>query len=215
VKANYHHGDLRRALIDASISLIEQRGIEALSLREVARVAGVSTAAPYHHFANKAELLGAIAARGFAGLTEAMQAAIASADAAAADGSAAAPDPLVRLGALGRAYVDFACARPTEFRLMFRPALVGPSDLPDDCDPQASFMLLFQVVVAVHAQLPESPLSPEQLTLSAWSLVHGAADLLVDGPLREPNPYMTLRPDQVGAAVVATIMTLLGAVRGT
>jgi AcrR family transcriptional regulator len=71
--ANYHHGDLRAALVGAARLILEREGFDALSLRAVARGAGVSQAAPYHHFKDKDELLGAVAAEGFDGLTQAMR----------------------------------------------------------------------------------------------------------------------------------------------
>jgi len=205
-KPAYHHGDLRRVLLDAIEALIVAGGVEALSLREVARAAGVSPAAPYHHFASKAELLGAIAARGFAGLTAAMHAAI-----------AALPDadePHERLMAIGNAYIAFARAQPTEFRLMFRPGLVTPADLPADCDPAVSFELLLDAVTRLSRVVPASLVTPEALALTAWSLVHGAAELLLDGPLAAVHDRLPVAPEDVGPMVVATLPTLLRAACG-
>src|SRR5512133_2304967 len=104
----YHHGELRRALLDASLAVIERDGVSALSLRELARRLGVSHAAPAHHFPDKAALLVEIAREGYERFGAAL--------AAAAD---AAPDDDARLAAIGRAYVDFALAHPATFRVMF------------------------------------------------------------------------------------------------
>src|SRR5205809_439421 len=112
-RASYHHGDLRRTLIDASLALVEEEGIGALSLREVARKAGVTHNAPYHHFPDRGALLAAIAEEGFGRLAQETAAA-----------RAAVPDdPLARLTACGQAYVRFAIASPAHFRVMFRPEL--------------------------------------------------------------------------------------------
>src|SRR6476661_4198967 len=105
----YHHGDLRPALLQASLALIEEDGIGALSLREVARKAGVSHNAPYHHFKDRGSLLAALAEDGFATLAREMAAA-----------RAAAPDAQARLEACGLAYIRFALESRARFKLMFR-----------------------------------------------------------------------------------------------
>src|SRR5271155_999285 len=108
-KADYHHGNLRRALIDAAVSAIAEHGIDALNLRQLAARAGVTPGAPYHHFANREELLRAIAEEGFERIEAQL---IAARDAAGAE---AGP----RLEALGRAYITFAVSCPGHFRVMF------------------------------------------------------------------------------------------------
>lgn len=193
----YHHGDLRRALLEASVTLIAERGVEALSLREVAQSIGVSPAAPYHHFGSKSVLLGAIAARGFAGLTEAMQGAL-----------AALPvehTPIDRLAAIGDAYLGFALAHPTEYRLMFSPGLVSPADLPPDCQPEASYGLLLEAVAQVAATLRPNLIDPDALVATCWSLVHGAATLILEGPLGETGRS----PAAMRIGVIATLRALL------
>src|SRR5262245_27538318 len=113
----YHHGNLRPALVNAGLRLLESEGVRALSLRAVARKARVSHTAPYHHFRGKAELLAAVAAMGFDRLVELIgqEAPRAKAD-----------DPLARLYAVGRGYLRFALTHPSIFRLMFRPELIRP-----------------------------------------------------------------------------------------
>ena len=108
LKDAYDHGDLRRALLDAAMDLVEQRGIETVStLREVARRAGVAHNAPYHHFADKAAVVEALALEGYEMLL---------ADELSSDDTAAAVPERIR--ALGRAYVGFAVAHPARFTLM-------------------------------------------------------------------------------------------------
>src|ERR1700712_964934 len=103
----YHHGDLRRALIDAASRLLEAEGPSALSLRAVAREAGVSPAAPYHHFKDKAELLDAVAQEGWEILGEQMRDAKAS------------TTGMQQLTSLGVAYVCFARDNPALYRVMY------------------------------------------------------------------------------------------------
>src|ERR1700683_2993238 len=105
--ASYHHGDLRDALVLAARTILEKRGLAALSLRAAARAAGVSPAAPYHHFADKKALLDAVAAQGFDALTSAMEKPMAK-----------KTDPDARLDASGIGYVVFALENPALFRLM-------------------------------------------------------------------------------------------------
>lgn len=104
----YHHGDLRRALIEAAERILENEGPSALSLRAVAREAGVSAAAPYHHFKDKNELLSAIAQEGFELLAQAMR-----------EKAATETDPRMRLNALGVGYVCFARTNPALYNLMY------------------------------------------------------------------------------------------------
>src|SRR5215468_2482958 len=111
-RASYHHGALRDELIKACVALIEVEGIGAVSLRRVAREAGVSPGAPYHHFPDRAALLAALSDRGFALLAQDLTAARATAD-----------KPVAALSAMAHAYVGFARSRPAYFRLMFRPEL--------------------------------------------------------------------------------------------
>jgi AcrR family transcriptional regulator len=168
----YHHGDLRRALVDAAAALADEKGIAALSLREAARAAGVSHAAPYHHFKDKTALLAAVAEEGFLRLDEFQTKALDS----------AARRPAARLKALGKAYIDFAIKNPQYFRMMFRKDLVEPEAYPSLKEvSQRTFDRLFAAV----GDCMESSSKAEAMSLSitAWSLVHGLASLWLDGPL--------------------------------
>src|SRR5688572_23914771 len=107
-RADYHHGDLRRALLDATLRLVELHGPQGFTLRAAARAAGVTAGAPYHHFKDKDALLGAVAAEGFELFRAALQ------------GAAARPaaTPRERMRNVGVAYVLFAVEHPTRFRVM-------------------------------------------------------------------------------------------------
>ena len=107
-RQTYHHGDLRDALVRAARTILEKQGLAALSLRGAARAAGVSPAAPYHHFPDKHSLLDAVAVQGFDALTSAMDKRMAK-----------KKDPSARLDASGVGYVVFALENPALFRLMF------------------------------------------------------------------------------------------------
>jgi AcrR family transcriptional regulator len=153
----YHHGDLRAALVAAALDLLETGGEAALSLRAAARACGVSAMAPYRHFADKAELLEAVAARGFDDLAACLE---------AADGAAAGAQALAAQGA---AYVAFACRNPALFRLMF----MRPCRTPGQSRA-------YGILEERAAALAGPAMSAEDLTLAAWSLVHGLAALILD-----------------------------------
>src|SRR5258706_12582738 len=161
-KSAYHHPDLRPALLAAARRLLERDGPEALSLREVARRAGVSHNAPYRHFPDRAALLAALAAEGFDAMAAAMPAA------------AAKRAPPHRLGAIGGAYVRFALGAPGLFRLMFG-GLVRSADHAD----------LAAAAARAYAMLTGetgSSSNPDG-AVAAWATVHGLAHLLLDGQI--------------------------------
>ena len=150
---------LRDRLVDCALALLEQ-GESDVSLRAVARAAGVSAMAPYRHFEDKAALMGAVALKGFAML---------EADAARADD---AGGPGEALTAQGLAYVGFARAHPALFRLMFADG--AGLDLPhEDC--QGAYALMARRVAEL------APHSAQAGALACWGLVHGLATLALDG----------------------------------
>jgi AcrR family transcriptional regulator len=176
-RASYHHGALREALLDACLELIEAEGIGAVSLRRVAREAGVSPGAPYHHFPDRAALLSALAAKGYTSL---------AADLVAARTSAESPVP--GLAALVRAYVAFAVRRPAYFRLMFRPELYDPDKNPETkAAMHAAEQHLKDAVqdCVTAGVIPDG--QAEALELAVWSLGHGLASLWLDGQIEDPD----------------------------
>lgn len=202
-KRPYHHGDLRRTLLEASVELIAERGLDALSLREVARRAGVSPAAPYHHFASREELLLALALEGFTLLALAMQ---------TARDAAASASAIERLGAIGEAYVRFAVAHPAHFRLMFRPSLMSPGTLPQEGAPGQAFALLLDGVSEVlENDDVRKTVDRRGLVLVAWSLVHGAAELLLDGPLADGLPDLDIPASEVPALLTRSFEGIIAA----
>ena len=172
----YHHGELRRALIDAALAVIERDGVSALSLRELARRLGVSHAAPAHHFADKAALLIEIAREGYERFGAAL---VAAAD--------AAPDDDARLAAVGRAYVDFALSQPATFRVMFGREIADLGQSPGvlaDASAKAYQVLLRVAETALAPVPPERRPPVELVAFASWATVHGATMLWLDGPLR-------------------------------
>ncbi len=176
-KTAYHHGDLKRALIDAAWQLVETAGLSKLTLREAARVAGVSVAAPYRHFANHEALLAAVLSKGFLELAQRTN---------AARGSAA--HALAGLEAVGVAYVDFAADHPAIYRLMFGPGCdkaAHPELL--NAGQEALGVLVRAVQTCQAAGLVPNP-DTETVALAGWSLCHGLASLHADGILAATLP---------------------------
>lgn len=167
----YHHGALRQALIDAAEALLQQDGLEAFTLRECARRAGVSHAAPAHHFGDARGLLSACAASGLDRLADTMDGYLSLAPAG---------DTTARLRAVGQAYVDFALANRALFQLMFRRDRLNPQD---EALSAAGKRVGDALRDAIDALLAERRLPGEERgrrILLAWSVVHGYVTLVLE-----------------------------------
>lgn len=184
-KPAYHHGDLRRALLTAAVTAITESGPAALSLRELARRAGVSHAAPVHHFGDKAGVLTALAAEGFESLAATLG------EAATRTGNFAE---------VGVAYVRFAVDHRAHFEVMFRPELYRAED-----PALVSARTRAGEVLASGARAASSREGRAELTeIAAWSLVHGFATLWLTGAL----------PAAVGADPEAAARAITGLLTG-
>jgi AcrR family transcriptional regulator len=168
-------GGLRDTLVEAASTLIARKGAQGFSLREVARRARVSEAAPYWHFADREALLAAVAERGFLEMATSM-----------AEIWSQAPDPLLRLRALGVGYVKFALAHPAYLRVMFGSEVPDKAAYPTLKDAaDRTFAMLVQAIADAQGARQVRPGPAEDLAVAAWSLVHGLAALLVDGKLKD------------------------------
>ncbi len=188
-KATYHHGDLRAACVRAAIELLDEHGETALSLRAVARRAGVSPAAPYRHYADREALVSAVAAVGYRELAERLVAAHPS------------PSTPQQLADVAVAYVRFALERPALFRIMFG----EPCDRDNDERVAATAAVSLYVREIVERAFPQA--DAEALATAIWALVHGLAFLHLDGKLE------TATPSAVADRVTAAIKALLTATR--
>lgn len=196
--------DARRAILDASLDLIAEQGVRAVSFREVARRAGVSHQTPYHHFGDHHGILRAIATEGFAGLTAAMR-----------EAAAAQADPMDALHASGVAYVRFARDHVGHFRVMFQGAIV------DVHDPNAPIVearetsdTLGELAAAAHASGYGGGLDVDALARLCWTTVHGLASLVAEGVLAGKG--LSKRDEEaLVEATVASLSGLLGRAKKT
>jgi AcrR family transcriptional regulator len=170
----YHHGNLRAALLEAAEAELEAEGIEGFSLRGVAKRAGVSHAAPAHHFSDVNGLLTGLAAEGYRRFVAAQE----------ARQKIAPSDGMAQLVAAGLGYIDFALAHPALFRLMFS------SGRPDHEAPELSaagaeaFERLMDAVEQLRGVDPRKNKKAMLGVMAAWAVAHGLADLLVAGRMK-------------------------------
>jgi AcrR family transcriptional regulator len=160
----YHHGDLRRALVEAAERVLEREGPQALSLRAVAREAGVSPAAPYHHFKDKSDLLKAIAEEGFHALSESLRAALSQ-------------DPDESLSTIGLAYVRFARRNPALYRVMYdcsRNEDAMPTKL--DGEGHDGFSMVKDAMIRAGAD-PRDEVGLGLACIASWCAAHGVAEM--------------------------------------
>lgn len=173
MNAPYHHGDLRNGLIAEGLRLVETTGADGFSLREAARGLGVTANAAYRHFADKSDLLTAIAAHGFGILSDQLQASL---EAARQEQAPA------QLRVLGGAYVAFAVERPEVFRLMFGPyGLCQIMRLPPSNTGPSAGQILNAILDEMVGQGHMSVLARDGALLRVWSAIHGFALLALDG----------------------------------
>jgi AcrR family transcriptional regulator len=171
VKKPYHHGDLREGLLRAAEAILDRDGIGALSLRAVAREAGVTHAAPRHHFGDMTGLLTALAASGYVRLREG----------SLAEAVAVGADPVSRLIASGRGYLGFARQHPGLLQLMLRSERLDWSQPALSDAAAAAFALLTASGAPNDGHGKASPFEGLVLAIERLALVHGLATLLVDG----------------------------------
>jgi AcrR family transcriptional regulator len=174
-RRGYHHGDLRAALIAAAEQLVVERGVDGFTLREAARRAGVSPAAPAHHFKDMRGLLTAVALLGFRDFAAALEAA----------DRRGGPDPQLRLREQGAAYVAFALQFPGRFLLMFRHDKHDRENAEFAAEARRAYRVLEDAVRAATGTPPEGvlPAQGQGLLLAMWSIVHGFAHLALGGEL--------------------------------
>jgi len=202
-RRGYHHGNLREALVEATLALIAEKGPAGFTVAEAARLAGVSPAAPYRHFRDAEALLAEVALRGFERFATAL----------AAAGQNGLPDPMRAFEALGRAYLAFARQEPAYYAAMFEtrialdshPGLLAASD--------RAFAILREAAERLTVALPPTRRPPSlMIALHVWALSHGIASLFVrPDPSRRKLP---MSPEDLLEAGVLIYLQGLGLAGG-
>ena len=172
-RESYHHGDLKRALTSAALLLVAEKGPKGFTLTEAARRAGVSAAAPYRHFADKVELLAAVAEQGFADLHTDLSAA-----------TEAASEPQAQVIELGRAYVRWAVTHPDHYQVMFGAEITKADHPALAVAAERAFGDLLEAIARCQEAGIIRGKDPREIAGPLWSLVHGVASLAIGGDLR-------------------------------
>lgn len=191
--------DVRARVLTAAVALIEEGGLAGVSMREVARAAGVSHQAPYHYFADREAIFAALAEEGFKILADRLEKTV------------GLPLPAVdRFVRAGQTYVEFALDHPALFRIMFRPDIVAMDRFPSvkECGDRAFQTVPVLVQACIDEGLPAEP-SAEALMILAWSIPHGLACLLLDGPLPKKIPDIAANRETLTRDVMLAMRSLL------
>lgn len=197
---SYHHGNLRQALVDATTGLIEEKGPQAFTLAEAARLAGVSPAAPYRHFKGRDDLLEEVARQGFEAFAAKLEAAF----------SDAGPNPLTAFMRTGQAYLDFARQNPGHYIAMFESGLsvAGNPDLARAADKARG--VIVSAAAALSAHLPAGERPPAGMVADhIWALSHGVVELFGRGKPGGRAPYSPSEMLESGALIYLRGLGLL------
>lgn len=195
-RTGYHHGSLRDALLAAAEEELTDKGVEAFTLRGVAKRAGVSHAAPAHHFKDTKAMLTALASVAAQRLLASMQ----------DSQRQAAPSPRAQMVASGAGYVKFALANPALFNLMFGSQRPDSHDDAFRQNADASFNLLVEGVAAIAGADPMQSDLGRQRVAAAWSQVHGIATLLIAGRMEFMRPQLDRDFDATLTALIGDIV---------
>lgn len=193
-RKNYHHGDLKNALIKAGIEILSKEGVSGLSLRKAARQAGVSHAAPYAHFADKQTLIAAIASDGHSKINERLEAALAR----------YSEDPLRQFVSVAWAYAQFGLESPAHYKITFSGVLQDEHSHPEFVEFSQRNMQVLRIIIERCREagiLNTSDTDAELQAVSLWGVIHGLVSLMIQGQVPSSLMKMTKPKDLVIAAL--------------
>lgn len=197
-RTSYHHGNLKQALVDAAIALIEEKGPLAFTLAEAARQAGVSAAAPYRHFAGREDLLAEVARQGFVEFSERLEAAYDNGQ----------PDPITAIQHIGAAYLAFARERRGLYMAMFESGCNFIDDERAATEAQRAYGILYCAADALFQGQDEAARLPTRLVANhIWSMSHGIVELFTRGTL---DKMSDMSPEDMLAAAGLIYLRGLG-----
>jgi AcrR family transcriptional regulator len=193
-KETYHHGNLRESLLQAAFALLDEEGLEAVTIRAVARRVGVTHAAPANHFRDRKALLTALAARIFEALRQEIEKKLATADS----------DLDQRLRVFVQALLRFGLAHPNRYRLIWR------WDALDGADPMLAGAMdaIYDRLIAELSGRGSQALDPHSRAIALWSMAHGYVSMRIEGNLRTGRDAVTGEPRE--AAIVTAILRGIG-----
>lgn len=191
-RKSYHHGNLRQALVEATLSLIEEKGPLGFTLAEAARLAGVSAAAPYRHFRNREDLIAEVARQGFVIFGEQLERAF----------NEGRPSPLSAFTAAGRAYLNFARSNPGHYIAMFESGVTITADPDLSLAADRAMSVLVRAAERLAAQLPPDRRPPATMVANhIWALSHGVVELFARGRPGGRAPYSADEMLESGTAI--------------
>ncbi|MBD3675422.1 MAG: TetR/AcrR family transcriptional regulator [Planctomycetaceae bacterium] len=199
---SYHHGNLRQSLLQAALKIVESKGLEGFTLREAARVAQVSHNAPYRHFSSRADLLVKLAIEGQQLLLKQLKVQ-----------TIPKRSPEKRILALGTAYMEFAVTQTGYYRVMFsRDVMANRTEALETAQDATYDFLIAELKVGEDAGLLKGN-AVERHTLAGWSLLHGAAMLVLDGHFDDTEIVAHRNPEQLARIVLETLLSGMSAER--
>ncbi len=191
-RKSYHHGNLRQALVEATLSLVEEKGPLGFTLAEAARLAGVSAAAPYRHFRNREDLIAEVARQGFVIFGEQLERAF----------NEGRPSPLSAFAAAGRAYLNFARSNPGHYIAMFESGVTITASPDLSLAADRAMSVLVQAAERLAAQLPPERRPPATMVANhIWALSHGVVELFARGRPGGRAPYSADEMLESGTAI--------------
>jgi AcrR family transcriptional regulator len=198
-RATYHHGDLRRAVLDAAVAILAELGVEGFTLREAARRVGVTHRAVYRHFEDKRSVLASVAEEGYRALEAELRDAIER---------SGARDPEDRLVALCEGYVRFARREPARYQVMFGPRLNADERFPSlESAVRSTLRVVSHELKLAGPEAP--PLARRDAGITLWSTVHGFASLHLAGRVSLSDRHVTRYVDTVVRPVVVGVIGAL------